>query len=208
MQLPWHPSPRLCARHRGFAGSFGGRFADDGELGGRGFGMGRKLASADLQVLILRLLADKPHHGYEIIKALDERSSGFYAPSPGMVYPALAHLVDAGHATPEADGHRKRYHITDGGRRHLAAHAELAEALLARFERVGERMEHLRHAMQRSGAGSGPRGRLSAGETVRRAEQALLRVLRDRRGCPPEEEGRIAAILREAATRIAPPKAT
>ena len=68
-------------------------------------------------------------------------------------------------------------------------------------------MQSLRHAMRR-GAASGPRARLSAGETVRRAEQALLRVLRDRRGCPPEEEERIAAILREAAARIAPPKAT
>src|ERR1700722_4068981 len=78
-------------RHGGGTGfgRFGDWFADGGQLGGHGFGMGRKLASVDLQLLILALLADKPCHGYEIIKALDERSKGFYVPSPGMVYPAL-----------------------------------------------------------------------------------------------------------------------
>ena len=74
---------------KGFGrGRFGGWFADGGELGGRGFGMGRKLASGDLQLLILELLAEKPRHGYEIIKALEERSKGFYVPRPGMVFPA------------------------------------------------------------------------------------------------------------------------
>jgi Transcriptional regulator PadR-like family len=83
-------------RHAGGPGfrRFGGWFADGGELGGHGFGMGRKLASVDLQLLILGLLADRPRHGYEIIKALDERSKGFYAPSPGMVYPALTYLEE------------------------------------------------------------------------------------------------------------------
>ncbi len=73
----------------------------DGDgMGGRAFGMGRKLASVDLQLLILALLSDKPRHGYEIIKALDERSKGFYAPSPGMVYPALTYLEKSG--TPQS----------------------------------------------------------------------------------------------------------
>ena len=84
--------------------------------------MGRKLASADLQLLILELLAEKPRHGYEIIKALDERSKGFYAPSPGMVYPALTYLEEIGHATVETEGARKLYHITELGRAHLEEH--------------------------------------------------------------------------------------
>ena len=84
-------------------------------MGGRPFGMGRKLASVDLQLLILGLLAEKPRHGYEIIKALDERSKGFYIPSPGMVYPALTYLEEIGHATVEADGSRKLYSITESG---------------------------------------------------------------------------------------------
>ena len=83
-----------CGRHqggRGF-GPFGKGFVDGGGMGGRAFGMGRKLASVDLQLLILSLLSEKPSHGYEIIKALDARSKGFYVPSPGMVYPALTYL--------------------------------------------------------------------------------------------------------------------
>ena len=82
------------AKAADLAADFGGWFAEGGELGGRGFGMGRKLASADLQLLILGLLAEKPRHGYEIIKALDELSRGFYAPSPGMVYPALTYVEE------------------------------------------------------------------------------------------------------------------
>ncbi len=92
---------------------------DGGDMGGRGFGMGRKLASVDLQLLILGLLAEKPRHGYEIIKALDERSKGFYVPSPGMVYPALTYLEEIGHATVETEGARKLYHITEAGKEHL-----------------------------------------------------------------------------------------
>ena len=63
---------------------------------------GRKLSSNDLQLLLLALLAEKPAHGYELIRALEERSGGAYAPSPGMIYPALTYLEELGHA--EADG--------------------------------------------------------------------------------------------------------
>ncbi len=82
--------------------TFARGFMEGGGMGGRGFGMGRKLGSADLQLLILRLLDEKPSHGYEIIKALDEHSNGFYVPSPGMVYPALTYLEELGFATVEA----------------------------------------------------------------------------------------------------------
>ena len=81
--------------HRGF-GRFGKAFMEGG-MGGRGFGMGRKLGSSDLQLLILKLLAEKPRHGYELIKELDERSKGFYVPSPGMVYPALTYQIGRAH---------------------------------------------------------------------------------------------------------------
>src|SRR5271156_1031737 len=119
-----HRLHHFFGRHhggRGF-GHFGRGFMDGGEPGGRAFGMGRKLASTDLQLLILGLLAEKPRHGYEIIKALDERSKGFYIPSPGMVYPALTYLEELGHATIETEGSRKLYHITELGREHLEEH--------------------------------------------------------------------------------------
>ena len=64
------------SRHRGHHGfgPFGRGFMEGGGMGGRGFGMGRKLASGDLQLLILKLLDEKSRYGYEIIKELEERS--------------------------------------------------------------------------------------------------------------------------------------
>jgi len=197
-----HHFPHFFGRHPGgrFAG-FGGWFADGGELGGRGFGMGRKLASADLQLLILGLLADKPRHGYEIIKALEELSKGFYAPSPGMVYPALTYLEEIGHATVETDGTRKLYHITRLGREHLNERRAESDALFSQFNRVGERMEHLRRAMRRArdedddGGGRGSKALL-------RARRALKSALAEKCNGSIEEQDRIAEILRRAAEEI------
>jgi DNA-binding PadR family transcriptional regulator len=187
---------------RGF-GRFGGQFADGGELGGRGFGMGRKLGSADLQLLILALLAEKPSHGYEIIKSLEERTKGFYAPSPGMVYPALTYLEEIGHASVETEGTRKLYHITDLGRVHLEEHRDESDALLSQFARVGERMEHLRRAMREH------EGDYASGREDRRLSKALLSArkalksaLADKWDSGPDEQERIAAILERAAKEI------
>src|SRR5271170_5829577 len=142
---------------KGFGrGRFGGWVADGGELGGRGFGMGRKLASGDLQLLILELLAEKPRHGYEIIKALEERSKGFYVPSPGMVYPALTYLEEIGHATVETEGARKLYHITATGKEQLESNRGAADALFTQFGRVGERMDRMRRALDAEDGGEEP----------------------------------------------------
>src|ERR1044072_3839042 len=104
-QAGWHEGRHFMGRHRGGRGygHFAMGFMGERGMGGRGFRTGRKLASGDLQLIILALLAEKPHHGYEIIKALEDRSHGFYAPSPGMVYPALTYLEEIGHATIEAE---------------------------------------------------------------------------------------------------------
>jgi DNA-binding PadR family transcriptional regulator len=177
----------------------------DGDgLGGRAFGMGRKLASVDLQLLILALLADKPRHGYEIIKALDDRSKGFYVPSPGMVYPALTYLEEIGHAVIEADGVRKLHHITQPGRDYLEEHRTRADALLAQFERVGERMDRMRRAMragesddnataEREGRGS---------KELMRAQRDLKAALAEKSDSPSEEQQRIVEILRRATAEI------
>src|SRR5579871_6237691 len=103
-RLHRHFGGRHGGPHGGFFGfghHFGEGFGPGG--GGRGgFGPGRKLSSADLQLLLLALLAEKPSHGYELIKALEERTTGYYSPSPGMVYPALTYLEEIGHASVEA----------------------------------------------------------------------------------------------------------
>src|ERR1700735_4678956 len=146
-----HHFYHFVGRHRGghhAFGHFGRGFMEGGGMGGRGFGMGRKLASGDLQLLILKLLDEKSRYGYEIIKELEDRSKGFYVPSPGMVYPALTYLEEIGHATVAAEGARKLYSITDAGREHLQKNITAADAMIAQFGRVGERMERMRRALQ------------------------------------------------------------
>ncbi|HTZ89537.1 MAG TPA: PadR family transcriptional regulator [Alloacidobacterium sp.] len=107
--------------HR-FGGDFGGRLFDNGEL----------------RFVILQLIAEKPSYGYEIIKAIGERLSGIYAPSPGVVYPTLTMLEEEGLATvASTDGAKKLYTITEAGQAELKANKALVDALFARIEKVG-----------------------------------------------------------------------
>lgn len=83
----------------------------------------------DLKYVILSLIKDKPRYGYEVMKALEEKSRGFYAPSPGVVYPTLQMLEEMGYASAtERDG-RKVYRITEEGSQFLAENKDLADAL-------------------------------------------------------------------------------
>jgi DNA-binding PadR family transcriptional regulator len=201
-----HRLHHFFGRHhggRGF-GHFGRGFMDGGDMGGRAFGMGRKLASVDLQLLILGLLAEKPRHGYEIIKALDEMSKGFYIPSPGMVYPALTYLEELGLATVEADGARKLYRITDAGKQHLESNRSTVDTLFAQFSRVGERVDRVRRAMRAEETGEEP-----AAEHERRGSKELQRARRELKAAlagkwdgSREEQQRVADILRRAAAEI------
>src|SRR5215213_5133423 len=98
-------------------GSMGGGWGPGGggQWGG-GPGRGRVFGHGDLKFVILNLLAEKPRHGYEIIKELEERFAGTYSPSPGTVYPTLSLLEDLGYATARLEeGNRKVYEITDEG---------------------------------------------------------------------------------------------
>ena len=201
-----HRLHHFFGRHhggRGF-GHFGKGFMDGSGMGGRAFGMGRKLASPDLQLLILGLLAEKPNHGYEIIKALDERSKGFYVPSPGMVYPALTYLEEIGYATVEAEGTRKLYHITAAGQEHLAGNRSAADAMFAQFARVGERMEQVRRAMnvEAGGEGSDADNERRGSKELLRARRELKAALHDKWDSSREEQARVADILNRAAAEI------
>jgi DNA-binding PadR family transcriptional regulator len=166
-------------------------------MGGGGMPGGRKLSSADLQLVILALLEDQPAHGYELIRILEERSNGFYAPSPGVIYPALTYLDEVGHAAVELDGNRKLYRLTDEGRKHLDANRVEAEAMLDALSRIGERMEQVREAF----AGLDdldPR----AADDLHRARHGLKHALMRARGASPEEARRITEILDRATAEI------
>jgi DNA-binding PadR family transcriptional regulator len=121
-------------RRRSFLGGFSEGF------GGRGMRAGKMLGSQDLQLIILALLNDKPRHGYEIIKAIEEHCSGIYTPSPGVVYPALTYLEETSFATTETEGAKKLYRIAAAGVEHLAGHRAEADEMLEQLSRFGKKM--------------------------------------------------------------------
>ena len=95
-----------------------------GERHGRRGGGGRMFEHGALRWVLLSMIADKPSHGYELIKEIESRMGGTYAPSPGVIYPSLALLEDMGAVSVAAEGGKKRYAITDEGRRLLTENAE------------------------------------------------------------------------------------
>ncbi|SMF07222.1 transcriptional regulator, PadR family [Tistlia consotensis] len=91
----------------------------------------------ELRLVVLALIADQPRHGYELIKAIEERAGGSYSPSPGVIYPTLTMLEELGQATVEESGGKKLYAATDEGRVWLAANRGAVDAALARMDEVG-----------------------------------------------------------------------
>ncbi|MBV8239136.1 MAG: PadR family transcriptional regulator [Sphingomonas sp.] len=135
-----HCGPR---GHRGGGwGAFGGEWSFGGaERGGGGRGR-RMFDGGELRLVLLKLIADEPRHGYELIRAIEELTGGDYAPSPGVVYPTLTLLEEMGFIEEQANEEkRKRYAATDEGRAHLEENREQAEALIERLTRVGERRQ-------------------------------------------------------------------
>lgn len=143
-----------------------------------------------LQLVLLQLISQQARHGYELIKAIEERLQGRYSPSPGVVYPRLAMLEDMGYisaAAPDAQG-RRRYSITEAGIAHLHSQDSQVQALMAR--------------MQGGVDGAGLRGGRPA--PVARAIENLKLAMRLRLAEPISHEQALAfaAILDEAASRI------
>src|SRR3954471_106447 len=92
------------ARRHGGGSGFGGRY---GMGGGDMIRAGRMLATGDLRLIALALIAEQPRHGYEIIKVLEDKTEGWYSPSPGIVYPTLTFLEEAGYVTAQTEGAKK-----------------------------------------------------------------------------------------------------
>ncbi len=96
----------------------------------------------ELQLLILSLIAEQPRHGYDLIREMNERSGGGYSSSPGVVYPALTYMEEAGWIAIEGEGGaRKIYAVTESGRAHLEAHADEVAAAAARLSSLAEQIE-------------------------------------------------------------------
>ncbi|NPT33683.1 PadR family transcriptional regulator [Paraburkholderia xenovorans] len=196
----WHAIGRHH-EHRG--GGRGGRFGGGpGGFGGDGDGFprGRKFSSDDLQLLLLSMIGTQPSHGYELIKALETRSNGFYSPSPGMVYPALTYLEELGYVTVQLEGNRKRYELSQTGRDYLAANRERVELMLARLSHIARKMDSVRRAF----AGEEPADISEGGwlPELSEARRTLKHALLLRDNAPAAEQRRIAEILMRAAKEI------
>jgi DNA-binding PadR family transcriptional regulator len=126
------------SRHRHRHGVFDDRWEDFGHGFGRG-GRERFFDNGHLRLVILQFIADKPSYGYEIIKAIEERLAGSYAPSPGVVYPTLTLLEEEGYATVSStEGNKKLYAATDEGKRYLKENQVMLKAIFGRIEQAGK----------------------------------------------------------------------
>jgi DNA-binding PadR family transcriptional regulator len=167
-------------------------FGDESGIGGWGGRRGRRarrmFESGELRLVLLKLIADEPRHGYDLIRAIEEMTGGEYAPSPGVIYPTLTLLQDMG-LIDEApgEGARKPFEITDAGRAHLEEHSDEIEGLMERLSDLA------------------PRESSAAGPAIGRAVRNLMTALSHRvgrEGLNDELLHEIAAILDEAAQRI------
>jgi DNA-binding PadR family transcriptional regulator len=139
----WRRMERMARRGWGrVASSFDG-VENLSNVGGN-LRIGRMLASGDLRLVALYLIEQQPRHGYDLIKAVEEKSGGVYSPSPGVVYPALTYLEEAGFVTSAAEGNKKLYTITDEGRTHLADNREAIESTLTFLAKAGEQVNRFR----------------------------------------------------------------
>jgi len=172
----------------------------------------KMLASGDLQLIILLLLTDRPRHGYEIIKAVEERSSGIYTPSPGMVYPALTYLEEMGYAVAAAAGTKKLYSITAEGSAHLAKNRDGANEVWDQLAAFGRRLAHFQRqfaededVVDHFGSGSGGEAtdewrQMKA--DFRGLRDELKAAIREKINSSMEEKRRVLEILRRAVEAI------
>jgi DNA-binding PadR family transcriptional regulator len=188
---------KWAARHS-WRGHFGG-----GQRGRHGGGGGdfmrarRMLAQGDLRLIALALIAEQPRHGYEIIKVLEDKTAGWYSPSPGIVYPTLTYLEEAGHVTAQAEGAKKLYSITPEGRAHLEENRDFVAAVLDRFAAIGEKLSRMRRQEERDDerSKSGPALVRAALDNLR---EAALKRLDDE----PEAEPKVVELLARAASEM------
>lgn len=201
----WNPDRFAAGRYSEGGGGFGGGGfgrGGRGRGGGDMFRLGRMLAQGDLKLLALSLIGEQPRHGYEIIKLIEEKTGGWYSPSPGVIYPTLTYLEEAGYVTAEADGAKKRYAITPEGEAHLEENRALADTLVGRLSEIGLKMSKFRRWM---GAGE-EEGAARPANDLPRLVAAAMEDLRDAVKARLETERggdmRVVEILARAAREI------
>ena len=175
-------------RGGGWGSGWGGWDSDWGGSGRGRRGRRRMFEPGELRLVLLKLIADQPRHGYDLIRAIEEMTHGVYAPSPGVVYPTLTMLQDMGFIEEsKGEGSRKAFAATDEGRAHLEEKADEVSALVERLEDLGSDQ------------------RKAGGAPIKRAVGNLLSALWHRVTRDEVDEQTlhdIAAILDDAAQKI------
>jgi DNA-binding PadR family transcriptional regulator len=126
-------------RHQRHGHGFGhGRFGGGEDGSGRA---GRVFGPGDLRLVLLALIAERPRHGYELIKEIEQRFGGAYAPSPGSVYPTLTLLEELGHIRASAaEGGKRLFEITDDGRAFLSENEAAVAGVMNRMDLAARAM--------------------------------------------------------------------
>ncbi|PWC33676.1 PadR family transcriptional regulator [Azospirillum sp. TSO35-2] len=175
-------------RHRGGRDGWGDRGGPGGPGGRGGRGERRVFDHGDLRLVLLWLIEEKPHSGYDLIKAIEGLVGGAYSPSPGVVYPTLTLLEEQGHIRmASAEGNRKLYEITPEG----------AEALKASAATIAAIRERIAHAHARQTRGSSP-------QIVRAVEnfKLALRLRLSQGDLTPDQTQAIADAIDAAARAV------
>ena len=182
-------------RHRHGGHGWGGRHGWGGDM----TRTGRMLAQGDLRLIALALIAEQPRHGYEIIKVLEEKTEGWYSPSPGIVYPTLTYLEEAGYVTAQTEGAKKLYTITEQGRAYLAENRDFVDAVLERLAAVGRRIARMRRRF-----GEDEDGRRESGlpPLVKAAIDNLREVSIKQLAGDADAEAKVVEILARAAAEL------
>lgn len=175
-----------------------GRHRSGNRGGGQSLRAARMLSAADLHLVILALIEERPRHGYDLIKAIQELSAGRYVPSPGMIYPALSYLEELGQATNEPVGTKKQYRPTVAGLAVLNENRPRVVVLFDALKRVGEHMGIAHEAQDQSEGTSAQSG----AAVLDAARRDLKAILFDSLDAPPEEQQRIADILERTIAEI------
>jgi DNA-binding PadR family transcriptional regulator len=175
-----HPLHAIFGHHRR---GFGGRV-------GRGEGGGRRrmFDGGELRLVLLKLIEETPRHGYDLIREIEDRTGGAYAPSPGVIYPTLTLLADMGLIEEtKSEGAKKLFAITHAGTVHLTEKSLEVDAAMAKLAQMGVQSER------------------TDGAPIRRAMGNLREVLQNRLSrddVTVETLHEVTALLDEAAQRI------
>lgn len=182
-----------------------GRFDRDSEFSLR---RSKWLSVDDLRLVVLHLLSERPRHGYEIIRAIETYTSGFYAPSPGMVYPALSRLEADSLASSKEIGTKKIFELTSQGTVLLKKNAQTIVTIMEQIKTFGEKMAYFQNqllqeeqANERWGGGFGQED-LALKTEFMKIRRELKAAIFEKVAASLEEKKRVIEVLRKAVDEL------